>query len=120
MVLIIAYSENLNNLDIFWQVTIPQPLSPRPLPPTSPATSLKSSQSHGLYLNTSLALQKSNLWHSKTTNSDLNSSLQVTYAAHSKQGDSAVPSHHHRCLLEVVLPGVSLHFLCMCIYNVHD
>ena len=31
------------------QVTIPQPTSPRPLAPTSPATSLKSSQSHGGY-----------------------------------------------------------------------
>merc|ERR1712156_801789 len=29
------------------KVTIPQPTSPRPLAPTSPATSLKSSQSHG-------------------------------------------------------------------------
>ena len=58
---------------ILWQVTVPQPPSPRPLPPTSPATSLKSSQSHGQHSNTDLCLQKSQpltfknyiLWPSK-------------------------------------------------------
>ena len=78
------------------QVTIPQSLSPLPRPPTSPAASLKSSQSHGRNSNqTQLKSQNHhrlrNLSHVLPQNPP-----QATFAASSKREGSGAPSQHHR------------------------